>query len=216
MLRGPSTWFKPDFIIPTRHQPAVTSIWRFQHVWMEVKLSRGSAGKLAAVCKLNEPRPLSRRSPFTSATHKLPLSLRAPSHCAPPPPPLCCHSAVITGTLQHTMNLQPFSSSNQDVVSSQPLRPIWKFPSQQLFGGARGCEGLVYWHSLQLSASDKTFPHYKKYIQQIKMINQRGFEQVLSGLIQQNLNLTFLSSYFQIKFSWKKDQTLAWAALMCF
>lgn len=80
-------------------------------------------------------------------THCTQLLCTPPFH---PPPPLCCHSAVISGTLWHTVNLQPFTSANQDVDSSQPLRPIWKFPSQEA-SSARGQEGIVYRRAIKLS-----------------------------------------------------------------
>lgn len=100
------------------------------------------------------PQPLT-----TSHFHSLhPVTVNRPPH--PPPPPLCCHSAVISRTLQHTAHLQPFTSSNQDVDSSQPLRPIWKFPSQEASfavwlhevgrGGLYLGKGLVYWGSFQV------------------------------------------------------------------
>lgn len=80
MLTGPPTSRNADCFSATRHQPAVTSTSTFQHVWMEMKLSGGSAGKLAAVCKVNESRLLSCCLPFTSATHNLPPSLCAAQH----------------------------------------------------------------------------------------------------------------------------------------
>lgn len=152
---------------------------------MEMKLSRSSAGKLAAVCKLNEPRPLSRCWPFTSATHNLPLSLSAPSQCEPPPHPppsttstsllsLSCHlpDAAAHSAPPALHLLKPrrrlFSTSSSHLEVSIPGGIIRRLAPR---GGERG---VSIWGrdsftgaASKFSVSDKTFPHYNKCIQQI-------------------------------------------------
>lgn len=151
---------------------------------MEMKLSRSSAGKLAAVCKLNEPRPLSRCWPFTSATHNQPLSLSAPSHCEPPLPPALHHhhlSAVTQLSSPGRCSTQRTSSPSPPQTKTSTLLNLF-VPSgsfhprrhHSLSGSTRWGEGVSIWGrdsftgaASKFSVSDKTFPHYNKCIQQI-------------------------------------------------